>query len=415
MSPRSLTMALALLLVAPLTRAAELLIRHATVHTASSAGTLQDTDVLVRAGSIAAVGAALPDAAGATVIDAHGRPLTPGLFGGLTTIGIEEVSGEDTTVDSTYVSKTPDPQWRPELDVSLAYNPRSVLVPVARVEGVTFTLLTPGAGDSIIAGEGAVASLDGRFDMLRASHALFIQLGSEGAKRTGGTRAAEFMLLDQALREARAQTPPGPGALLHVAGREVLVRYMAGGRVVLQVDRAADILRAVAFAHRAGMKPIIAGGAEAVVVARELAQADVPVVLNPLDDLPADFDRLGASLENAARLQKAGVRIVFSSGDGRNARLTRQLAGNAVAHGLPWEAALAAITATPAQVFGVAASHGRIAVGQSADLVLWSADPLEVSSLADQVWIAGRPVEMHSRQTALRDRYLERLKAHQAR
>lgn len=412
---RSFVTATCLVLVALGAHGADLLIRHATVHTAAAAGTLKDTDVLVRAGSIVAVGNALPAAAGATVVEAHGRPLTPGLFGGLTTIGLEEVSGEDSTVDSTYLGKTPEPQWRPELDVSLAYNPRSVLVPVARVEGVTFTLLTPAAGDGIIAGEGAVASLDGRYEVLHSSHSLFVQLGSEGAKRTGGTRAAEFMLLDQALREARAQTPPGPGALLHPAGREVLTRYMAGGRVVLQVDRAADILQAVAFARRAGMKPIIAGGEEAVVVAHELAQGDVPVVLNPLDDLPADFDRLAASLDNAARLQKAGVRLVFSSGDGRNARLTRQLAGNAVAHGLPWEAALAAITANPAAVFGVGATQGRIVVGQSADLVLWSADPLEVSSLADQVWIAGKSMDTRSRQTELRDRYLERLKAHQAR
>jgi imidazolonepropionase-like amidohydrolase len=123
---------------------------------------------------------------------------------------------------------------------------------------------------------------------------------------------------------------------------------------------------------------------------------------------------LSASLDNAARLQRAGVRIAFSSGDSHNARLTRQLAGNAVAHGLPWESALAAITANPADIFGLGATRGRIAVGQIADLVLWNADPLEVSTLADQVWIAGRPVEMRSRQTELRDRYLDKVKAHQA-
>ena len=76
---------------------------------------------------------------------------------------------------------------------------------------------------------------------------------------------------------------------------------------------------------------------------------------------------------------------------------------------------LAAITSTPADIFGLGATRGRIAVGQVADLVLWSGDPLEVSTLADQVWIAGRPIEMKSRQTELRDRYVEKVKAHQAR
>jgi imidazolonepropionase-like amidohydrolase len=171
----------------------------------------------------------------------------------------------------------------------------------------------------------------------------------------------------------------------------------------------------VSFAERAGIKPVILGGDEAWLVAKDLAKANVPVILNPLNDLPIDFDRLASTLENAARLQRAGVRIAFSSGDTPQARLVRQLAGNAVAHGLPWEAALAAITSTPAEIFGVGATHGHIAVGQSADLVLWSGDPLELSTLAEQVWIAGRPMEMKSRQTELRDRYVEKVKAHQAR
>jgi hypothetical protein len=405
---------------------AEFLVRGATVHTVSSQGTLKDTDVLVRDGVIAAVGAKLVVPPGAAVIEARGRPLTPGLYGGLNAIGIEEVSQEPTTVDTTLGQNAPawNQQWRPELDLTLAFNPRSVLVPVARVEGVTWSVLAPGLGDgdsgieadSIIGGQSAAVSLDGGFDaVLPGSRVLFVQMGSAGARVAGGTRAAEYMLLDQAVREARTPGAVTAGALLHVAGREALAHFLTGGRVVFQVDRAADILRVVAFAKRNGMSPVILGGAEAWVVAKELAQAQVPVILDPLIDLPGDFDRLAATHDNAARLQHAGVRIAFSSGDARNARLIRQLAGNAVAHGLPWDAALAAITANPADIFGMGATRGRIASGQVADLVLWSADPLEVSTLADQVWIAGRSIDMRSRQTELRDRYLGPLKLHQTR
>jgi imidazolonepropionase-like amidohydrolase len=396
--------------------AQDFVIRGATVHTSTAKGTLKNTDVLVRGGLIAAIGsdAAAP---GATVIDAKGRDLTSGLFGGLTDIGLEEIAEENQTIDSTLNLKSPawDQQWRPELDVTLAYNPRSIVIPVTRVEGVTWTVLTPVAGDSIIGGQGAAVTLDGRYDaVLAGSRSLFVQMGAQGASVAGGTRAAEYMLLEQAIREARAAGPVAQGALLHAAGRETLARYLAGGRVLFQVDRAADILEVVEFAVRNGMKPVILGGDEAWLVAKELAKANVPVILNPLDDLPADYDRLASSLENAARLHNAGVRIAFSSGDTPQARLTRQLAGNAVAHGLPWDAALAAITATPAEIFGLN-TRGRIAVGQVADLVLWSGDPLEVSTLADQVWIAGRPIDMKSRQTELRDRYAEKVKAHQAR
>jgi Amidohydrolase family len=397
--------------------AEEFVIRGATVHTASAKGTMKNADVLVRGGVIVAVGPDLA-AANATVIDARAKELTPGLFGGLTDIGLEEIAEEAQTIDSTLNQKSPawDQQWRPELDVTLAYNPRSFVVPVTRVEGVTWTVLAPIAADSIIGGQGSAVTLDGRYDAaLAGSRSLFVQMGALGARVAGGTRAAEYMLLDQAIHEARNAGPIGPGALLHAAGREALNRYLMGGRVVFQVDRASDIQEVVAFAARNGIKAVILGGDEAWLVATELAKASVPVILNPLNDLPSDFDRLASSLENAARLQRAGVRIAFSSGDTPQARLTRQLAGNAVAHGLPWESALAAITSTPADIFGLGATHGRIAVGQAADLVLWSGDPLEVSTLADQVWIAGRRINMQSRQTELRDRYVERVKAHQAR
>jgi len=133
----------------------------------------------------------------------------------------------------------------------------------------------------------------------------------------------------------------------------------------------------------------------------------VPVLLDPLLNLPYDFDRIGARMDNAALLHRAGVTVAFSqTGDAtHNARKVRQLAGNAVAAGLPWEAGLAGLTSAPARIFGIR-DRGRIAVGQVADLVLWSGDPLEVTSLAQQVWLAGKPVPMRSRQTELRDRYL---------
>jgi len=133
------------------------------------------------------------------------------------------------------------------------------------------------------------------------------------------------------------------------------------------------------------------------------------VFVDPLANLPADFDRIGATMENAARLQAAGVAVAFSqAGDAsHNARKVRQLAGNAVANGLPWDAALAGLTRVPAQALGLGDQLGTIAPGMRGDLVLWSGDPLELSSLPDQVWLDGRAQPMRSRQTELRDRYLK--------
>jgi catechol 2,3-dioxygenase-like lactoylglutathione lyase family enzyme len=400
-----------LLAIAPLASAQDMLIRNATVHTATARGTLQGADVLVQGGKIAAVGTGLSAPAGVQVVDAGGRPVTPTLFGGITRIGVEEVSGEQTTVDATLTlgRGTREMTVRPEFDVTLAFNPDSSLLGVNRVEGLGWTLLGPGTGEggSIIAGQGAIVRLDGSPDPA-GPKVLFVELGNDASGLTGQSRAAQWMLLEQFFDEARGRIPlNAPMAMLTPAGRATLSRFLAGnGRVMFKVDRAADIRQLLRFADRHGLRIAISGGTEAWKLARELAAAKVPVFVDPLSNLPADFDRLGARLDNAALLRAAGVQVgIVQSGDAsHNARKVRQLAGNAVANGLPWEDGLAALTRVPAEAFGLGGAGG-IAPGQRADLVLWTGDPLEVNTTAQQVWFGGRAIEMRSRQTELRDRY----------
>jgi hypothetical protein len=389
--------------------APDMLIRGAKVHTAATRGTLENADVLVRDGKIAAVGVGLVAAEGTIIVAGRNRPLTPGLYTGLANLGVVEVWGVEDTVQAGigFGAPTWDQQWRPEFDAARVFNPRSLSIPVARIEGLTWTMLAPESSDSIMSGQGAAMTLDGRFDAtLAGSRTLFVNWNGASAQ-SGGSGAGSYMLFEQAIREVRSKNASGR-ALLQPAGREALATYLHGGRVIFNVDRAADIRQLVMFAQRNGMRPVISGGAEAWLVADELARARVPVILNPLTNLPEGFNQLGARLDNATLLHRAGVRIAFSSGDVHNARKIRQLAGNAVAHGLPWEAALQAVTAAPAEIFGMGATRGSISVGQVADLVLWNADPLDVTSAAEQVWIEGRAIEMRSRQSDLLDRYLKR-------
>ncbi|MBB5014677.1 amidohydrolase family protein [Rehaibacterium terrae] len=398
--------------------AQDLLIRGATVHTAGPQGTLRDADVLVQGGVIRAVGPGLSAPAGVAVVDARGRPLTPGLFAGLTGIGLEEVSAEQPTNDTTVVLGAPAPgivaQTRPEFDVTLAYNPRSTLVPVTRIEGLTYTVLAAGTapGGSIIAGQGGAVRLDGGYEVPYAGRrALFVNLGGALAALTGNSRAGQYLLLQQAIDEARGRGLPAgsQGALLTPAGRSTLAGYLdRRGKVVITVDREADIRQVLKLAEREKLDLVLTGAAEGWRVARELAAAKVPVFVDGLANLPTSFDSLAATLENAARLHAAGVPVSFTQGGdaSHNARKVRQLAGNAVAHGLPWEAGLAGLTRVPAEAFGLADRLGSIEVGKRADLVLWSGDPLDVAHAAEQVWIDGRAIPMRSRQTELRDRYL---------
>lgn len=394
-----------------------LLIRNATVHTGVIGAAPQaGTDVLVQSGKISALGKGLVAPAGARVVDAQGRPVTPGVFGGLTRIGLEEIGLDSANGDHSQRLG----QMRPEFDVSQAWNPDAPSVVVHRMNGVTFTVLTPGSasGGSFVAGQGAPASLVGREAL--APRALFIDLGGDANDLAGGSRAAQFMLLRQAIVEARAPNlvMVHDERLLSPSGRQVLLEFLkGGGQVVFDVDRAVDIRRAVEFAHQEKMQVVIRGGAEAWRVAPELAAARVPVLIDPLDNLPSSFDSVGATMHNAARLHAAGVMVGISmrSADIDDAGKTRQAAGNAVAHGLPWAAGLAAITRVPAEIFGVADRFGTLAPGRPADLVLWSGDPLEVSSVADLVVADGQVQSGVSRHTLLRDRYLERVRRGAAR
>jgi imidazolonepropionase-like amidohydrolase len=229
------------------------------------------------------------------------------------------------------------------------------------------------------------------------------------------------MLLHQAIVEARNPTLVlmHDERLLTPAGRQTLVDYLKGaGPIVAHVDREADIRQLLAFREKHQLpRLVITGGAEAWRVAPELARAGVPVIVDPLLNLPENFDAVGATLENAARLHAAGVAVGFSLADPEphNVRKLRQAAGNAAAHGLPRDAALAAITRVPAQAFGVGDRAGSLEVGRPADFVLWDGDPLEVTSWPRGVWIGGVRQPDRSRQTELLERYLEKLRRGEAR
>lgn len=382
------------------------LIKNATVHTATDAGTLENTDILILDGKVHRLGRGLSATDSVPVFDAAGRSVTPGMFGGVTTLGISEIQLEAASVDKDLTLT----EFRPEFNVMPAFNPNSSHVGITRVEGITHALVAPSAKGSIMAGTGNVVSLDGRYEAAISTAVLFIDLGGDTSQLSGGSRAAQYMLLQQALDEAEAPNEiNGHLRLLTERGRTTLSGFTHSGRnVVFDVDRASDILQVLKFASNHGMKAIIKGGAEAWMVAEQLAAANVPVILNPMQNLPRSFDQLGATLENAARLHASGVTITFTVGisAGAGPRKVRQVAGIAVSYGLPWQAALAALTSNPAEIFGYGNELGSIEPGKQADLVIWSGDPLEVTSFADQVFMGGTAISMESRQTRLRDRYL---------
>jgi len=398
-----LLLLLAVFSLSPGAGAETLFINDATVYTMQSQGIMHNADLLLRDGRVQALGSDLVAPADATTIEAGGRPLTPGFFAGITQLGLMEIEMVESTVDGALAGQ----DMRPEFDVAPAYNPFSTAIPVSRIEGMTWTVLGATRSGSIIAGQGRPVLFDGGYHSFIGDRVLFVDVGGDASGQSGNSRAAQWMLLEQAMAEARSELQWSPGTLLTPAGRNVLADFRSSGLIVFDADRASDILQVLAFCERHGLRPVIAGGAEAWMVADRLAEAGVPVLIDALANLPENFDSIGARLDNAAILHEAGVTLAFSGVETHQARKLRQLAGNAVANGLPYEAGLAAMTVNPARIFDLGDSYGTISTDSRADLVLWSGDPLEVTTAADQVIVGGRAIDMVSRQTLLRDRYLE--------
>jgi imidazolonepropionase-like amidohydrolase len=416
---RTLIISLALALAAATASAETIAIVGGKVLTVGPQGTLDNGTVLIVDGRIAAVGEDVEVPTGAETIDASGKVVTPGLFSPFSQLGLVEVG---LSAGPTDYAQRGD-RFTAGFDVADAYNPRSTLVAVNRIEGVTRAVIAPtpgfpnesGAGH-VLAGLAAVVNLGDEDALDRRSSAMVVSLGEYGSYFAGGTRTAAWLTLRNALdealdyREHRGDFERGMRReYVHsVTDLDALQGVVNGNTpLIVAIERAADIEILIDLVNEYGLKAIIAGGAEAWLLADELAAARIAVILDPLANLPGNFDQLNARFGAASILVNAGVKVAIGDGSSHNARNMAQAAGNAVAQGLDWDAALRAITLTPAEIYGVGATVGSLETGKAADVVIWPGDPLELTNFPEQVFINGEKIPMVSRQTLLRDRYLQ--------
>ncbi|GLS84062.1 amidohydrolase family protein [Paraferrimonas haliotis] len=325
-------------------------------------------------------------------VSGKGMILTPGLIAPLNALGLSEVG---------MVPETRDDRQK-ETGIGFApytaYNPKSALLGYARQGGITTSIVRPSGHDSVFQGQLFSVQLTGQFDN-SVTHTNIGVLAAIGAMEDS-SRASALKTLTSTLAD-------GASANLDEADDETKVAYeLVNGRLPLlvEVNRAADIIQVLKLTQsHPKLNLVLVGAVEAVKVKQQIAQAEVPVLMDPMSNLPTSFDTLSASLNNASRLMQAGVEVGYTGVSAHNLKRLRYLAGNSVANGVEHAQALKAVTATPAQIFGINA--GEIAVGKRADLALWSADPFDYSSGLNGLWINGDKVSLESRQDQLRKRY----------
>ena len=359
--------------------------------TAQSPGGVDDATVLVRDGKVAEVGQDVRVPIDAEVIDAAGGTVTPGLFAALSGLGLEEIGLNEEGNDR---SPRGEVGLSASIDAADGFYADSSVIPINRAGGVARAYVAPDPGEDLFGGCGMLVRLApergdtvGEGAITDRCLAQTISLGYAGAARTGDSRPAAMSELRRALDDARDYADdPALYRRTYEAGRlptrdaDALVPLMTGRqKALVQVQGASDIRRVLDLSDEYGLDLILYGAVEAYRVADELAARRVPVILDPLQNLPANFESFGATLEAARVLEEAGVLVAFYDGDigyTHNLRNLTQLAGNAVANGMSYAGALSAITANPALIWD-RPDLGTVAPGQTADLVVWDGDPLE--------------------------------------
>ena len=320
----SLSLVAAGLLASTTVDAQSIAIINATVHTSTEQGILQGASIIMDEGKITAIN---PEKVAAdTIIDAKGQIVTAGFIGTMNQLGLVEVGAVAGSRDGG------DDKAGIDFDPSLAFNAHSSLIPYARKGGITRDVITPHGGDSIFAGLASVVDLSGEFDSVKQTQvALVVHLG-ENSK---GSRAMSLKNLVDKLtaHQQNSNKKDKKDAASPSTEETVLTKVLAGEMPLLvTASRASDIIELIKLKQQFSLNLVIAGAQDAVVVKEQLAQANVPVIVSAMESLPGSFDSLHASLDNAGKLEKAGVKVLLSiAGDAsHNVYQLRFDAGNAV-------------------------------------------------------------------------------------
>jgi imidazolonepropionase-like amidohydrolase len=408
---------------------------HAKIFTLTGAA-IENGTVVIRDGKIAGVGAQVDVPKDAQIINAEGLQIYPGLFDPITQMGLREIGAVSATVDSVETGN-----YNPDVVAATAVLPSSEHIPVTRAAGITEVLAVPASGgiDSfgsmgVIGGQASAIHLAGwTIDemQLKKSVAMVVnwpvietkpfdvatfsqkEKPYTEAKKEYDKQVTELTeWIERARHYAQAMGHGQPADFARDLKLEALAPVIRGQLPLLVfADRAREIRNAVEFCDKQKLRMILAGGVEAYKVKDLLRSRSIPVILRPVLTEPLDeddpYDRL---LSQPAELSGAGVKFAFGSFDNSFARRLAQNAANAVAHGLPYDEALKAVTLYPAQIFGLAGDVGTIESGKIANIVVSNGDPLELTTEVRYLFIRGQLTSLDNRQKRLFEKYSARPK-----
>ena len=349
---------------------------------------------------------------GDIVIDASGKILTPGIIATDTELGIVEIGALSVTRDDS------SDLYKIGFSIFDAFNPNSVLIPWNRSNGITSALTLPQNTDSPIGGLGSFFVLDSKLEISGSSDVVMIgRVGGRG----DGSRAETYAIIEDLLEFASSldQNDMLPRNISEIIDdssiaksmdlhpRDVKALYKLINNdlpLIMKANRASDLLKLIELKQKYNLNLIIMGAQEAGLVSEKISKNNIPLIINPINNIPESFDELASNINLAGKLEKEGITLMFNAPRDHNYHLIRQGAGVAVAHGMSYAGALKALTSSPVEVFGLG-NRGQIASGKIADLIIWDADPLEPSSMPEKVFLSGKDIDLTTRMSRLTERY----------
>ncbi len=365
---------------------------------------LHNSVILIRDGKVEALGTELEIPEGYRRLQA--KVVTPGLIDSHSVVGLAGALNSAVAKGQRSVRVQDQDQLershplQPELRALDAYDARERLISWVRQFGVT-TLHTGHGPGAVVSGQTIVVKTVGDSPeeaSLIPSRAIAVTLGASPSKTydSPGTRAKVVAMLRQALLEATAYqekmaSDEKPDRNLR---SETLVQVLNGElAMMITADRSPEIMGALRLKEEFGLEVWIDSCAECYLHLKEIKAAGVPVLVHPTMSRPSGEKR-NLAFDTAAKLHNAGIPFAFQSGYETYVPKSRVLlweAAMAVKYGLPREAALKAMTLTPATILGLE-DLGRIEVGLPANLVLFDGDPFEYTSHVCTVIIDGKVV-----------------------
>ena len=353
---------------------------------------------------------------GDVVVDASNKIITPGVIAPDTQIGILEIGA---------ISETRDGDsniYSMGFSVYDAINPNSTLIPWNRSNGVTSAITLPDFNWDPLSGMASFLLLDGS---LRVNGIPDVALTGEIGALSSGSRAESLILLRDLLEFASILDEKDMASskkiseaiedfeiaeLMDLQPRDVMALFNLLNNnlpLIIKTNRASDILKLIDIKKLYGLNLVLMSAQEATLVADEIAENNIPVIINPFDNIPDSFDELASNIRIASSLEKAGIKVMFSESRTHNYHLIRQGAGNAVANGMSYIGAIMALTSNVAESFNIP-ERGRLQQGMKADLVIWEDDPLEPSSFPSKVFINGDDMDLSTRASRLTERYIDK-------